>query len=258
MLGLLQDNIRRALLHDAAAIHHGDFVSQVSGHGQVMRNEQIRHPERTLQLHQEIGDLRLHRTIESRERFIQNQELWLEGQRASDGQPLALTAAQLSGRPLYNVWRKTDSFEQGTGALLHFFTRIFALQNQRFDEYLEYIPSWVQRACGILKYELDLRANLTTRALPKLDEVFSFKPNVSRRRGFETGETGCQRALARSGFADNCQRGPGKNGEGHAIQSEQLLSRASETPLCIALHEIFCLQEWLHVLAAVRSFNFHT
>src|SRR5258707_8526762 len=189
MLGLLQDNIRRALLHDAAAIHHGDFVSQVSGHGQVMRNEQIRHPQGALQFHQEIGDLRLHRTIESRKRFIQNQELRLERQRASDGQPLALATAQLSGKPPHNVWGKTNSFEQGTSALLHFFRRIFALQNQRFDEYLEYTPSWVQRACGILKYELDLRANLTTRALPKLDDVFSFKPDLSCRGGFQTGKT---------------------------------------------------------------------
>ncbi len=142
--------------------------------------------------------------------------------------------------------------------LLHFLMVEFALQNQRLNEYLEHAPSWIQRACGILKYELDLRANLTARALPELDEVFSFKPNVSRRRGFETGETGCQRALARSGFADHCQRGPGKNGEGHAIQSAQIFSRASETPRGIALHEIFCLQERRHILAAARCFNFHT
>src|SRR6266851_3450973 len=189
MLGLLQDNIRRALLHDAAAIHHGDFVSQVSGHGQVMRNEQIRHPQGALQLHQEIGDLRLHQTIESRERLVQNQELGLERQRASDSQPLALATAQLRGRPVHDVRGKTHSFEQGTSALLHFFTRVYALQNQRFDEYLEYTPSWVQRACRILKYELNLRPNLTTRALPQLDDVFSFKPDVSCRRSFQTGET---------------------------------------------------------------------
>src|SRR6266404_10004589 len=221
-----------------------------------MCNEQIRHSQRALQIHQEIGDLRLHGTIKGRQSLVQNQELRLQRQRPSDGQPLALPAAQLSGKPRRHAWRKTNSFQQRTGAQIHFFVTEFALQNQRLDEYVEHTPSWVQRACGILKYELDLRANLTARALPELDEVFSFKPNVSRRRGFETGETGCQRALARSGFADHCQRGPGKNGEGHAIQSEQLLSRASETPLCIALHEIFCLQEWLHVLAAVRSFNF--
>ncbi len=126
MLGLLQDIIRRALLHDPATIHHGDLVSQVSGHGQVVRNEQIRHPQRALQLHQEIGDLRLHRTIESRKRLIQNQQLGLERQCASDGQPLALTTAQLGGKPLHNVWGKTNSFEQGIRARLHFFRLEFA------------------------------------------------------------------------------------------------------------------------------------
>src|SRR5947199_10266552 len=54
--------------------HNGDLVSEVSSHGQVVGDEQIRHSQGALQLHQKIGDLRLHRTIESRERLIQNQE----------------------------------------------------------------------------------------------------------------------------------------------------------------------------------------
>src|SRR5712664_840286 len=188
MLWLLQDIFRWALLDNPAAIHHGDLVSKVSGHGQIMRDEQIRRPERGLQIDQKIGNLRLHRTIESRERLIENQEPGLERQCASDGQPLALTAAQLGRRPLHNVWGKTNSFEQGTCTLLHFFTIKFALQKQRLYEYLDHVPPWVQRTCGILKYELDLRPNLTELALSKLDEVFSFKPDVSCRGRFQTGE----------------------------------------------------------------------
>src|SRR6266850_3120595 len=222
-----------------------------------MGNEQIRHPQRALQVHQEIGDLCLHRTIESRERLIQNQELRLERQCSSDGQSLALTAAQLAWRPLHNVWGKTNSFEQGTSALFHLFTREFALENQRLNEYVEHAPSWIQRTCRILKYELDFRANLPARALLKLDDVFSFKPNVSCCRGFETGETRRQRALARSRFPDDRQRGSRENRKRHSIQCEQLFASANETPPGIALHKIFDLQEWLHVLAAGRCFNFH-
>src|SRR6266567_338839 len=57
---LLQYSFRWTVLHDAAAIHYGDLISKMSCHGQVMRNEQIRHPQSALQLYQEIGDLRLH------------------------------------------------------------------------------------------------------------------------------------------------------------------------------------------------------
>src|SRR5437660_3585323 len=211
-----------------------------------------------MQLHQEIGDLCLHRTIKSRKRLIQDQEFGLERQCASDGQPLALTAAQLGWRPLHNVWGKTNSFEQRTGALAHFFTVEFAPQNQRLNQYLEDAPSGVERACGVLKYELDLRENLLARPLPKRDDIFSFKPNISRRRGLQTGETRRQRALARSRFPHDCQRASRRNCERHSMQCEQLFPSANKTPLCIALHEILDLQEWLHVLAVGRSVNFHT
>src|SRR5713101_4333154 len=49
-------------------------------------------------------------------------------------------------------------------AMVYLFTIEFALQNQRLNKYFKDAPSWVQRACGILKYKLDLRANMTARA----------------------------------------------------------------------------------------------
>ncbi len=163
-----------------------------------MCNEQIRHAQRALQIHQEIGDLRLHGTIKGRQSLVQNQELRLQRQRSSDGQPLALPAAQLSGKPRRHAWRKTNSFQQRTGAQIHFFVTEFALQNQRLDEYVEHTPSWVQRACGVLKYELDLRVNLTANILSTLGDVYPFKPNVSGSGEFQTGETCRKRTLARS------------------------------------------------------------
>src|SRR5438105_8755658 len=100
----------RSLLNDPATVHDGDFVSEVSCHGEVMSDEQIRHSQRVLQLHQKIGDLRLYRTIECRKRLIQNQKLGFESQCASDGKPLTLAATQFRGRPPHNVWGKTNSF----------------------------------------------------------------------------------------------------------------------------------------------------
>src|SRR5260370_9565363 len=102
----------------------------------------------------------------------------------------------MRGRSFPNVWGKTNSCEQGICVLNHFFTGEFAVQDKRLNENLEHAPSGVQGASGILKYELDLRAKLTARAFPKLDDVFSFKPNVSCRRRLQTGETGRQRTLA--------------------------------------------------------------
>src|SRR5437899_1997549 len=131
LLGLFQDFLCRSLLNDPAAVHHGDLVSEVTCHSQVMRNEQICHSQRALQIHQEIGNLRLYRTIESRKRLIQNQELGLESQCASNGQSLALATTQLRGRPFHNVGGKTDSFEQGNDAHAYLFAAELALQKDR-------------------------------------------------------------------------------------------------------------------------------
>jgi len=67
---------------------------------------------------------------------------------------------------------RTDALQQGIRAQIHFFVTEFALQNQRLNEYVEHSPSWVQRVCGILKYELDLRANLTANRLSTLGDVY--------------------------------------------------------------------------------------
>ena len=45
----------------------------------------------------EIGDFRLHGTIERGKRFIQNQQLWLKRQSPRDRQPLSLPTAELGG-----------------------------------------------------------------------------------------------------------------------------------------------------------------
>src|SRR5207247_9291480 len=97
-----------------------------------------------LQLNQQIADLRLQRTTESRERLIQNEEFGLERQRAGDSQPLALAATQLHGGPSHNVLGKTDPSEPVINALFYFFAIKFALQNQRLNYYIERTSSSLQ------------------------------------------------------------------------------------------------------------------
>ena len=81
------------MLDDLAVAHHGDFVGEVSGHGEVVGDEEKGCAERGLEFEKEIGDLRLNRAIESGEGFVENENFGLERERAGDGQPLALAAA---------------------------------------------------------------------------------------------------------------------------------------------------------------------
>ena len=61
----------------------------------VVRDEEIGEPELLLQVLQQIDDLRLDRDVERRDRFVADDELGTEGQRAGDADPLPLPAAEL-------------------------------------------------------------------------------------------------------------------------------------------------------------------
>src|SRR6266436_8931734 len=59
-----QNLLRPALLDDFPPAHHRDFISEMRRHSQVVRDKQIREPVDLLQFHQQVCDLRLHRTIQ--------------------------------------------------------------------------------------------------------------------------------------------------------------------------------------------------
>ena len=92
-----QNFFGRARFDDAAVVHDGDLIGKVGGHRKIVGDEEIGQTERGLQIEQEIGDLGLYGAIEGGERFIQNDELWLERQGAGDGEALFLSAAELVG-----------------------------------------------------------------------------------------------------------------------------------------------------------------
>ena len=81
------------MLDDSAVAHDSDFIGEMSGHSEIVGDEKESHSESVLELEKEIGDLRLHRAIESGERFVEDEDFGIERESASDGQALALTTA---------------------------------------------------------------------------------------------------------------------------------------------------------------------
>ena len=56
---------------------HQDFVGERAHHLEVVADEQERDVEARLNLAQEVDDLRLHRDVERRRRFVEDEELGL-------------------------------------------------------------------------------------------------------------------------------------------------------------------------------------
>ena len=81
-------------LDDLASMHHGDTAAQVADHGEIVRNEDQRQREALLYVVEQIENLGLNRDVECGHRFVQDEKLGLEGQSASNPEPLPLATAE--------------------------------------------------------------------------------------------------------------------------------------------------------------------
>ena len=114
---------RRAGLDDFSLIHHGDAVGDVVDDAKVMGDENHRQPEVFLERGDEIEDLRLDGDIECGDRFVGDDELRFRGERAGDGDALALAAGEFvrmtfASRPTVAMsvstrWKSASPFSFG-------------------------------------------------------------------------------------------------------------------------------------------------
>ena len=75
-------------------LHDDDAVAQRAHDFQIMRYEQVGQPALTLQLAQQLDDLRLHRQVQRRGRLVEQDEFRFKRDGAGDGEALALAAGE--------------------------------------------------------------------------------------------------------------------------------------------------------------------
>src|SRR5882762_8980466 len=242
----MQDLLRSALFHDPAAIHHRDFVTQVRGHRQIVRDKKVRQCEGRLQFQQEIGDLRLHRAIQSRQRFIENNEFRRERQCTCDGQPLPLSTTEFASSTAGHLPREAHTFQHLDCPLARFAPPSTPLHNQRFSYYLKRGKPRIQRTHGVLKNELDLWAHCAQFFLVERYNITASKQDSSRGWPLQACEAQCQSGLPRARLADQCERPPRSEGEGNVIECRRHLSRSRDPSVRVMLHEMFDLDKRRH------------
>src|SRR5271156_1438094 len=104
--------LRRALLDDAAEIHHDHAVGEVADDRKIVADEDHRRLRLTLQIHQQFADRRLHGDVERGHRLVRNDQARLAGEGAGDPDPLLLAARQLPGHAGCESAREFDHVEQ--------------------------------------------------------------------------------------------------------------------------------------------------
>ena len=94
MAGRLQDLFGAALLDDVALLHHHDAVGDLGHHPEVVGDEHDAHSLASLDLADQLQNLRLGGHVERGRRFIRDQDRGLERQRHGDHHPLPLPARE--------------------------------------------------------------------------------------------------------------------------------------------------------------------
>ena len=88
MPGLLEDLLRRSLLHDLAGVHDPDAVTHLGDHGEVVTDEQHRGVELLAEQLHKVEHFGLDGRVEGGGRLVQDQQGRFRGQRHGDDDPL--------------------------------------------------------------------------------------------------------------------------------------------------------------------------
>ena len=80
--------------------------------GEIMRYEEVRELELSLQRLQEIDDLSLNRHVQCRHGFVENQKPWVKRDGAGDADALSLAARELVWVPIRVLGGQADQVEK--------------------------------------------------------------------------------------------------------------------------------------------------
>jgi hypothetical protein len=86
-----------AFFDNAAQIHHGNPVCDLSHHREIVRNEEIGEPAMLLEIGEQVEYLSLHRYIERGDRLVAYDERRLHRESPRDTDPLPLASGEFMG-----------------------------------------------------------------------------------------------------------------------------------------------------------------
>lgn len=116
MLWRPADGFCRADLHHPTQIKHDNPVADEFDNIEIVADEQHRHAEAVTQVLQQVEDLRLYGNVKRRNRFIGDNELGFNGERARDTDALPLAAREFV-RKTVGVFRlETDHLQKRSNA----------------------------------------------------------------------------------------------------------------------------------------------
>ena len=146
-------------LDDLAEVHHRDEVGDVTDDREVVRDEDVRQTELLLQVLEQVDDAGLDRHVERRHRLVEDQQLGIERERASDADALTLAAGELVRIAVRVLGvQPTSSISSLTRASTFRLLRL--VDAHRLADDRRHRHARVERRVRVLEHDLHLAAQL--------------------------------------------------------------------------------------------------
>src|SRR6478735_6495167 len=201
----LEQRLRGCGLDDLAEVHHRDPVADVAHHREVVADEDVGEPELALQVVEQVDHLSLDRDVEGLDRFVADDDLWLERQGTGHADALPLTAGELRREAVVVLGVEADELHQ----LLHpapLSLRVVDLVDlERVADDRAHPTPRVERAVGVLEDHLHLTAQRSHVSTRQRADVGALELDGAVGQVVEPGQAARERGLATAGLADESQ-----------------------------------------------------
>ncbi len=172
---------------------------------EVVRDDHVREPELVLEVVQQVDHLRLDRHVQRRDRFVGDDQLRAQGERAGDADALTLSAGELVRVAVVVLGAEPDQRQQLLDVVLETALGLDALEpERRADDRADRVPR-VQRGVRVLEDHLDVAAHRPHLAHGQVRDVPALELDLAARRLDQPGDEPAHRRLAAAGLADDAQ-----------------------------------------------------
>ena len=253
MLRRIEHVVAGTAFHHFAVLDHDHVVSQCAHHRQVVADEQVGQAMFFLKLAEQGDHLFLHRAIQRRGRFVQQDQRRFQHQRPGDGDALALAAGKLVRVAMTALRVEADFFQCPNHLGFAFVSRQLAMHLKAFTDDLRHGHPRAEAAERVLEHHLHFLAPRPQLLLRQAVQRLTLKANAAF--GIEQAQDRLtQRRLAGTGFADNAQRLAALNVQADAVHRLQVGLALKQPATEGELHAQ--IVHFQHVLALVPGQGF--
>src|SRR5690606_8596931 len=188
-----------AALDDLAVVHDGDGLADVADDGQVVGDEDEGEAVLVDEVGQQVEDLPAYGHVERADGLVGDEHGGTGGERAGDGDALALPAGELVGVAFGGGGRQPDLVEEFGDPVPHG----FAERDERFGDDVAHPHAGVERAHRVLEDDLQAAPQEAEPPLGQAGDLLAAELDGAGGGLVERAQQPQQRRLAGAGLADD-------------------------------------------------------